>query len=290
MKNIRMILLLVAVSLMWSCSEDSLDSKSIFDTTSPERNELDTWLLNNYTNPYNINFKYRYDDKESNNEYNLAPADYDKSVALAKLVKYLWIDSHEELLGKDFIRIYCPKLIQLIGSPAYNTQGSIVLGAAEGGLKITLYNVNILDLNNIDVEVLNYWYFKTIHHEFAHILHQTKNYSTDFNLISTNYQSTSWVNVSETDALSMGFVSSYASSEPQEDFVEIISIYVTHDEAYWNALLAAAGDEGGEIILQKFAIVKDYLSTSWNIDINQLRDIVQRRSAEIDTLDLTKLN
>jgi substrate import-associated zinc metallohydrolase lipoprotein len=290
MKKIQLIILCALTVMISSCSEDALDSKSIFDTTSPERNAFDTWILKNYTTPYNIDFKYRYDDKQTDNTYNLVPADYPKSVALAKLVKYLWIDSYEELLGKDFIRKYCPKMIQLIGSPAYNTQGSIILGTAEGGLKITLYNVNMIDLSNLNVDQLNYWYFKTMHHEFAHILHQTKNYSTDFNLISKDYQSSSWVNVKEANALQMGFVSSYASSEPQEDFVEIISIYITHDSNYWNSLLSQAGTTGSDIILRKFAIVKDYLSTSWGIDINKLRDIVQRRSGQIGTLDLTTLN
>jgi len=290
MKRIHFLIFSVLVLMLSSCSKETLDSQSIFDTASPERNAFDTWILKNYTIPYNIDFKYRYDDKQSDRTYNLVSADYSKSVALAKLVKYLWIDSYEELTGKDFIRKYCPKMIQLIGSPAYNTQGSIVLGTAEGGLKITLYNVNMIDLAHLDVDQLNYWYFKTMHHEFAHILHQTKNYSTDFNLISKDYQSSSWVNLSEANALTMGFISSYASSEPQEDFAELVSIYVTHDSSYWNSQLTKAGTTGSGIILQKFAIVKDYLSTSWGIDIDKLRDIVQRRSGTIGTLDLTTLN
>jgi len=290
MKKIQLIILCALTVMISSCSEDALDSKSIFDTTSPDRNAFDTWILKNYTTPYNIDFKYRYDDKQTDNTYNLVPADYTKSIALAKLIKYLWIDSYEELTGKDFIRKYCPKMIQLIGSPAYNTQGSVVLGSAEGGLKITLYNVNMIDLGNLSVDQLNDWYFKTMHHEFAHILHQTKNYTTDFNLISKDYQSSSWVNLTDAKALQMGFISNYASSEPQEDFVEIISIYITHNNAYWNSLLSQAGTTGSDIILQKFAIVKDYLTTSWGIDIDKLRDIIQRRSGQTGTLDLTTLN
>ena len=290
MKHITLIVFCVFAIIASSCSDESIDPKSIFDTTSPERNTFDTWILNNYITPYNIDFKFKYEDKESDNTYNLVPSEYTRSVALAKMVKYLWIDSYEELLGKDFIRKYCPKMIQLIGSPAYNTSGSVVLGTAEGGLKITLYNVNALNVSTLDVNVLNSWYFKTMHHEFAHILHQTKNYSTDFNLISTNYQSASWVNLSATTALQMGFITPYASSEPNEDFVEIIAMYVTHYSAFWAAQLTAAGTTGGPIILQKFAIVKDYLATSWGIDIDQLRTIVQRRSGLIGTLDLTTLN
>lgn len=291
MKNIKWLFIAFAAMSLWACSEDDLDSTSIFDKDATVKNEFDKWLEKNYTVPYNIEFKYRFEDKESNTQYNLAPADYDKAMALAKMTKFLWLESYEELLGPNFIRTYCPRLMHLVGSPAYNSQGSIVLGTAEGGLKITLYNVNAINLEDIDVEMLNYWYFKTMHHEFAHILHQTKNYPTDFNLISaSNYQSSSWVNVEDQEALDMGFVSPYASSETQEDFVEIIAIYVTNTPEYWNALVGSASATGRELINQKLALVKDYLKTSWGIDLDALRDIVQRRSGELLSMDLSTLN
>ena len=212
-------------------------------------------------------------------------------MALAILVKHLWIDVYEELLGKEFLSKYSPRLFHLIGSPAYNSQGSIILGTAEGGLKVTLFNVNMLDVENPDIDMLNYWYFKTMHHEFAHILHQTKSYTTDFNLISaTDYQSGSWVNIGDDEALQMGFVSPYGSSESQEDFVEVLAVYVTNSEEYWQSILETAGEEGADKIMQKFHIVEDYLKSSWDIDIYELREIVLRRSAEVETMDLTSIN
>lgn len=292
MKNIKYLLLIVTASLLfWSCGEETLDSKSIFENEELVMTDFDNWLYSNYTVPYNIEFKYKFDDKESNTNYNLAPARLDKSVALAILVKHLWIDVYEELLGKEFLSKYSPRLFHLIGSPAYNSQGSIILGTAEGGLKVTLFNVNMLDVENPDIDMLNYWYFKTMHHEFAHILHQTKSYTTDFNLISaTDYQSGSWVNIEDEEALQMGFVSPYGSSESQEDFVEILAVYVTNTEAYWQTILEIAGEEGADKIMQKFHIVEDYLKSSWDIDIYELREIVLRRSAEVETMDLTSIN
>ena len=291
MKKIKFLLLIVTASILfWSCGEETLDSKSIFENEELVMTDFDNWLYSNYTVPYNIEFKYKFDDKESNTNYNLAPARLDKSVALAILVKHLWIDVYEELLGKEFLSKYSPRLFHLIGSPAYNSQGSIILGTAEGGLKVTLFNVNMLDVENPDIDMLNYWYFKTMHHEFAHILHQTKSYTTDFNLISaTDYQSGSWVNIEDEEALQMGFVSPYGSSESQEDFVEVLAVYVTNSEEYWQSILETAGEEGADKIMQKFHIVEDYLKSSWDIDIYELREIVLRRSAEVETMDLTSL-
>ncbi len=297
MKHLKYIFyLIITLSFFVSCSEDDLDSTSIFDTETPELNEFDKWIRANYTDPYNIQLKYKFDDKESNNSYNLSPANYDNSVALAKLIKHLWVDAYGELLGDKFLKTYSPRLFHFIGSPAYNTSGSIVLGSAEGGLKVTLYNVNMIDVDEPDIDELNYWYFKTMHHEFSHILHQTKSYSTDFNLISAaDYTSTSWVNIGEVEALELGFISPYGSSETQEDFVELIAVYVTNTPDYWDSLLETAGygDEGPDgalKILEKFAIVKDYLLVNWEIDIDQLRDIVLRRSTEVAEMDLRNLN
>ncbi len=290
MKKYIYTLLFAASNVLGACNEDKLDSHSIFNTESPERNAFDTWLLLNYIVPYNIQFNYKYIDKESDNTYNLIPAEYDKCVAMAKLTKYLWIDSYNELLGETFIKTYCPRMIQLIGSKAYNSQGSVVLGTAEGGLKITLYNVNELDVNNPNIDFLNTWFFKTMHHEFAHILHQTKNYSTDFNLISTDYQGPSWLNLeSDEIANTMGFITRYASFSPDEDFVEIISNYITHDADYWENVLNNGGALGKIKLQKKFDIVRKYLKDSWGIDIDKLRDIVQRRSGSLSEVDLENL-
>ena len=292
MKHFKYIFyLIITLSFIVACSEDDLDANSIFDTETPELNDFDKWIRKNYTEPYNIQVKYKFDDKESNNTYNLSPAKYDNSVALAKLIKHLWVDAYDELLGDKFLKQYSPRLFQFIGSPAYNTGGSIVLGTAEGGLKVTLFNVNMIDVEEPDVEMLNYWYFKTMHHEFSHILHQTKSYTTDFNLISaSDYTSGSWVNIDDDEALQLGFISPYGSSETQEDFVELIAVFVTNTPDDWSSLLDRAGEEGAAKISEKFAIVQDYLLVNWEIDIVQLRDIVMRRSAEVEEMDLKNLD
>ena len=294
--KIRYYLIALTALLVASCSnDDKLNEKSIFtDGTENSVTELDKWLQANYQEPYNILLKYRFEFKESDESKNLAPAAYDKSIALAKLTKYLWIESYEELKGRDFIRKYCPKILHFVGSYGYNSGGSVTLGVAEGGMKITLYNVNNINYEKPDIEFLNYWFFKTMHHEFAHILHQTKPYPRDFNEISAaDYQSESWVNIDDKDPdnhLKMGFISDYASRETQEDFVELIANYITHDQAWWDAQLKTAGDTGKSKITAKFDMVRDWLKSAWEIDIEQLRDIVQRRSANVTRLDLQSLN
>ena len=77
--NIRMNKILLATLLLLSClglsncSDDAPKGASIFPTTPVQRNAFDNWLLKNYTNPYNIEFKYRLEDAETDYNYHLCP-------------------------------------------------------------------------------------------------------------------------------------------------------------------------------------------------------------------------
>ena len=137
---------------MTSCSEDELNPESIFESneTMPE-NDFDRWLKTNYVDEYNIQVKYRFEFNESDKGYNLVPAEYDKAVAIAKLTKYLWLDAYAKVMGNTFIRTYCPKLIHLVGSPQYNTDGSVSIGVAEGGMKISKTSTPISSTTGISI-------------------------------------------------------------------------------------------------------------------------------------------
>ena len=251
-------------------NDDEIDrGHSIFTTEPVEYNEFDQWLLKNYTYPYNIDFKYRMQDIESDQKYKLVPADYDKAIMLSKIIKHVWMEAYTELAGPNFVRSYVPKTFHLIGSPAYDSSGTMVL--------------------------LNKYYFETMHHEFAHILHQKRNYDPSFERICEGkYIGTDWYQESDrdggnTNAWKQGFVTAYAMSEAREDFVENIAMYVTHDETYWSTMLAKAGETGAAIINEKFAIVYNYMFETWGIDLNDLRAIVLRRQQEIPELELNTI-
>lgn len=274
-----------------SCNNDEdIDAKnSIFIDTETTPNGFDKWLLSNYVYPYNIQVKYRLDDTETDVKYDLIPADYNRSIALMKIVKHVWIEAYDELWGIAQTRTYVPKLIQLIGNVAY-TQSGMILGQAEGGLKVTLFRVNEIDVNNIDPKQLNEYYFKTMHHEFTHILNQKKPYDLAFERISeSDYVGSSWYLISGSDALKKGFISPYAMDRASEDFAEMVSIYVTYTASQWDQLFQVAGEIGRPILEKKFEIVHSYMLDSWGVDLNELRQIVQRRQDEISQLDLNTL-
>lgn len=358
-----------------SCSSDNDVDRSRSVITDPPiaQNDLDKWLEKNYVAKYNIEMKYRFEDNESQMNRYVAPATYEKSIQFAHLARHLCLEPYDDVTGStSFIRQLFPKVLQLIGSVAYNTNNTVILGTAEGGRKMVLYRINALDPTN--VADMNMYYFQTIHHEFGHIQNQTKPYPTEFEQVtSTGYVSDSWseawarptdikttvlaefvtdsiakfnsysaegrtlmaipaasrteeqkarlatlqslianirasetfqkdqatytrisktlesLDVSEVNALRAGFISPYGSSQHAEDFVELQSIFVTDAPQLWEDKFLIAGETGGALLRQKFAIVKDYLSKDWGIDIEALRTSVLTRQNSISSLDLNSL-
>ena len=200
--------------LFVSCdSDDELSPTSIFQDSTQPKSAFDQWIYDSYVVPYNIDLKYRLEDRETDYEHYLVPADRELSERLARAVLYCWLQAYDEVAGQDFTRTYSPKVIQLVGSYAHNKKGTVKMGTAEDGLKVTLYAVNFF---RTDRNTLN-TYFQIMHHEFAHILTQNKDYDTEFRTISDNdYVTGNWSTIQESDALRTGFIDAYAMSEYNE--------------------------------------------------------------------------
>ena len=249
MKSLFKILLVAAIGMasfsFVGCSDEEF-TPTIFDTREYPLDKsvysfpLDTFLKVNFLEPYNLKFLYKMQDIGSDMQKNLVPCEYEKSIEIAVLSKYLWYDVYDKCAGKTFLKLYSPRIIHVIGSPALNpSSGTETLGQAEGGLKITLYNAN--NLSPTDIEMMNEKFFKTMHHEFSHILHQNKEYPTDFRLISNGlYNAISWQDTADSLAVAQGFVSDYASSQAREDWVEIIANYIVKDSITWANMLNTA--------------------------------------------------
>ena len=204
----------------------------------------------------------------------------------------MWFDAYNEVAGQDFVKLNSPRVVMLVGSPAFNSDGTETLATAEGGYKVTLYRVNELTKATIyNYNWLNFYFFHTMHHEFTHILNQKKPYDEAFDKITpTTYVSGEWYQLGEEECLKEGYISNYARSEPREDFAELLSFYVTDSPQKWNDRLQRAGTKGASLINQKIALIKSYMKNSWNIDIDDLRDVVLRRGKDLRKIDLEHLN
>ena len=290
-----MCLMLLASYVITACSDsDEMSRESVITVDRQVYTEFDYWLQRNYVAPYNIRFKYRYEDNESDMDYYTVPSRYEDAVTPAHLVKYMCIEAYDEVGGIDFTRAYFPKLIFVIGEWEYRNNGTYILGTAEGGRKILLSGTNYLNQYLKNANDLNEYYLKTIHHEFTHILNQTKDYPADFQLITgTGYVADKW-SESPLDRgyLQRGFITAYAQHSDKEDFAEMVSMYICYSDAVWNGWMAEAGANGARLISAKLDIAKSYMLNTFNIDLDQLRKSIQRRQKQVTGgyIDLTSLN
>lgn len=294
---------LASLSVLVSCrTEEELNPESVITIDKIDYTPFDKWLEAYFVNPYNIQFKYRYEEIESDLNYYTVPATYENSIILAHLVKYLCVEAYDEAGGIEFTRANFPKLFFLIGDWEYKNNGTYILGTAEGGRKILLAGVNYLK-NYIDDPVqMNSKYFKTVHHEFTHILNQNKPMPTAFQFISGNaYVADEWSTSSfNTGYLGRGFISSYSQHSDGEDFAEMLSMYVCYSDAQWDAWMVQAREEAAaaelttdpvETINAKLDLVKSYMSESWGIDLVTLHQAVQARQSNVAAglIDLTDI-
>lgn len=249
----------VAMSVS-SCRNNEDFSESIFDTSIPAVDlnsttaPFDQWLYNNFVEPYNLEIQYKFNLPASNMGYQLAPSDYKKSQMLSYFIKYLFYDVYTKHAGEDFMKLYGPRIIHFTGSAATNpTTGTEILGYASGGVKITLIKVNYLKMwspstpyTASDIDELNQYQFHTMHHEFSHILHQTKSYPVDFGQITPgDYDGRDWQKRDSVKSHGLGFITHYASSATYEDFVETLSCTITDNDSRWMNTIIDACANGG---------------------------------------------
>lgn len=300
MRKIQYIFLLCVIALGFASCKDDVFTDSIFidpvEHDDVYTREFDLWLKKHFTDKYNVEFIYRLDDNATDPSYNVVPVSIGKADTVAHLALYLWYDVYDSVVSPTFLKEYGPKMIQLIGSAMINAaQGTEKLGYAEGGNKITLLKINKMETNNI--EQLNEYIFKTMHHEFSHILHQQKNYPKEFELINpVDYDPNRWQDRDRDspkgeypNSWKLGYVSDYASSQAREDFVETIANFIVKSDAQWAHMMDVAGEEGGNYIKQKLEICRAWLWEKWEIDLDAMHVEVQKRQENLNWDDIMSL-
>ncbi len=246
-----------------------------------EKTETDNWLYDNFIVPFNMEVKYRFDPFELELNKTLVPVSEDKVIPIMNDVKSIWIEPYRALVGDAFIKTFSPKKYVLVGSPEYNDE-TITLGQAEGGKKIVLFRMNWYNTDVKDdaekqeqLELIQSM-MKTVHHEFAHVLHQTVLYPEEYMNITPSGYTSQWNNVDSEEALEKGFISSYACASPDEDFVEMISRILVYGREAFDAQVEEASAlyakkslqyDPAKALRDKESIVISYLKSVWNIDL-----------------------
>ncbi|WP_447641367.1 MULTISPECIES: substrate import-associated zinc metallohydrolase lipoprotein [Chitinophagaceae] len=286
----KYIIYILALSILGgisACKKDNVNISTIpflGGDSSKGQAAIDKWVKDSLTDPYNVQVKYKFDEFESGKpNADLIPMKEDIVIPALSDVKRVWIKTYEAIAGSTFIKTYVTKVINMVGSPAYNTNGSITLGEAEGGLKINLFDMNRYDpINNYALFVQK---MHTIHHEFGHILQQNKYYTPEYQKISQGFYNGNWTLLSDEDAHAQGFATPYSSSAPDEDFVEVIATMLVEGKDYWENLKAhetiIGHPEATEMLSEKEQIIVAYYKDKWNIDFYALQEAVRLAMTQI---------
>lgn len=269
---------LIVLFLVSCLEEDKLDTP-VSEVDAPAT-DLDTYIDENFVQEYGIAVRYRYDEKFVDPGQQVAPPKLEVIRPMLDLIDEYWIDVYADVEGGEaYFRRYVPGEIVFLGGLIYNGDGTVTLGTADAGARITFTDVNSIDVNDEE------WLLRqlhTVYHEFAHIVHQNDKLPTAFEEISASGYSSagSWFNVSEEEALIRGFVSPYGTSSPNEDFAEIIAFYMAEADFFdeyitleENCSTAGCEDRnaGRKLILEKLNSIKEHYLKSTGIDLDDLR-------------------
>ncbi|MEP3387994.1 MAG: substrate import-associated zinc metallohydrolase lipoprotein [Reichenbachiella sp.] len=269
---------LIVLFLVSCLEEDKLDTP-VSEVDAPAT-DLDKYIDENFVQEYGIAVRYRYDEKFVDPGQQVAPPKLEVIRPMLDLIDEYWIDVYADVEGGEaYFRRYVPGEIVFLGGLIYNGDGTVTLGTADAGARITFTDVNSIDVNDEE------WLLRqlhTVYHEFAHIVHQNDKLPTAFEEISASGYSSagSWFNVSEEEALIRGFVSPYGTSSPNEDFAEIIAFYMAEADFFdeyitleENCSTAGCEDRnaGRKLILEKLNSIKEHYLKSTGIDLDDLR-------------------
>lgn len=277
MKKIILYSLAIVLASLWGCKKEeklNVDMNS-YNVDAPAQNDVDNWLSAQITNPYNIEVVYRFDRNLTDVAKDIAPVDYSKVQPMMEAVLNCYLKPYEKVAGKAFIKTLCPKQYVLYGSLSYNTNGSVTLGTADGGRKVTLYNVNNFQGNQNPEGVRRTQ--RTIHHEFTHILNQNAIIPPEFQEVTGADYTEDWTNSvnSETLAKQLGFVSRYARAKYTEDFAEVTAHLLVEGQIWFDNYVISSPIAAQAKLRRKEELVVQYFKDAFGIDFRVLQAEIQ---------------
>lgn len=279
------IMMIGLFSFTTSCYKDESVEAPVKQNT-PSEDELDILIQENFVSKYGVAVRYKFVDRYVDPNKRVVPPRREVVEPMLDFLTQFWVEPYINVQnGRRFFEQHVPAEIVFIGSPIWNDDGTITLGVADAGARITLTEVNAIDLDNEE------WLFQqlnTIYHEFAHIVHQLYNLPPNWQEISPEgYTSIgSWYTLSDEDALQRGFVSPYATSSYNEDFAETVA-FLLFDPEFFSKFFddeqncttedCLKRNEGRAFIRRKYAALLNHYEQVTGVDLLEVRAIVQSK-------------
>ncbi|MDE0470937.1 MAG: putative zinc-binding metallopeptidase [Ekhidna sp.] len=227
---------IMIIILLAGCDEEpGLTPGSNLNPPPASDDALDLWIQENYVDSFNIEVVYSWQESLVDQSRYLYPPHKDSVQSVLEFVKALWIEPYNRVAGKPFVQELKPSQLVLVGGRNLNPAGTITLGLAEAGKRITLFEVNLIDKSD-SIQVNRF--MQTVHHEYAHILEQSRPFNEEvWGEITPEGYTAQWFNESDRGSQEEGFISAYARSNENEDFAEMVAYMLTTNREQWNELI-----------------------------------------------------
>lgn len=250
MRNLNTYLMAVSLvlsSLLYSCAkEEELSSQSVISTDSHTARtaELDQWIDEHFTKPYNIEVIYHWDRNLAGATSYAYPPQEDNVRLVLESTLELWLNIYEQTegIGKNFLQGKLPLKIYLFGGKGLDASGLELLASPKSSaVELYIYDVNTFNPKNPD---RRYALARSLQHQFVRRLTDIIPYDRDtfYTISKDKYLSSPdlLVTLMQQDrshkqrfgmrlaANREGFSTLYAMLSPEVDFAETFSSYLCH--------------------------------------------------------------
>ncbi|MCF3110447.1 putative zinc-binding metallopeptidase [Niabella sp. CC-SYL272] len=274
------VVVVAALLAISSCRKDDTNLKvdmNDYPQNITPTNEIDTWLNQQFTIPWNILVQYRFErSKQSDDLKNVSPVDLDKIKPMMQVILDNFIGPYQKVAGNNFGKTYFHKEWVLFGSPEYNSDNSATVGTSSNARTMVLYDLNRFTPTDPDLVL---WYTHVVYHEFTHALNQTIPIPPAYARVSAGDYDPDWTKVKADTAYARGFISPYGGSAFTEDFAEMLSYMLVEGPIRYSNILnkLGSGSVGYTRLKEKEAIIYDYMKNNFNVDIYALQAEIQKQ-------------
>ena len=311
--NIKNIICLLLPCLLQACTNDSLSPQSVVDAGMVQnpQTELDRWIADSITAPYNIEVVYRWQKNANTGTTFVSPPKPDNVKAILRAVRELCFETYrqESLGGEDFIQGKTPLRVYLYGGKNVDENGVELLNnPLLTPSEMCIFRVD--DFKAGDTDKM-YALMRSVHHQFARRLAELVAYDRDkFTAISGHRYTGSTEPLAaplgyskkEKDYFGLadyankrGFYTMQAFLSAEDDFAEIISSTLCATPKEVNDAINTAqtpdqdsdpevqqqynkeAEQAYKEIVAKQAFVEQYMQKSLHINFKQLQIASLRR-------------
>lgn len=284
-----MILIVVFVLSLIGCGEKAmpLDDKSVIEDAVENNSFINKYINDNFS-PYNIIVKYKWDVNSTTNPY-LYPPEEKNIISLLKTIKSLWLDvyTNPKIGGKDFIRNVSPREIYLYGGKNMykNNRGELVeiISSSRGAIVMHIYRTDDFDANNKEkIRIL----MRMVHHAYAKLLIENKAFDkksfSGLNIspykrweegATSAYHPDLYDISSPNGSYTNGYYSPAAQSNVEQDFIETLSVILTHSRSEIDEMLGNTSENAKKVLKEKMNFMINYLKGNWDINLLRMQSI-----------------